>query len=156
VTLKMTLLLAAAASACNRPRPSAGAVTPAAAAPLPEVAGFTASALTSEGTALRRTYSRDTARITVTLARLPMSADGYAAWVRTSTASFPQAPLDLPAGSGNGFYQCDPGPAVWCDLLIQLRSGVHLELRGLRTSQRRDVDDLARGLPLRALAAAAP
>jgi hypothetical protein len=156
VTLKMLLLLAGVASACNRPHSAAGEVAPGAFAPLPEVPGFAASAIATEGPAVRRTYSRGAARIGVTLARLPMSADGYAAWVKTSTAGFPQAALDLPAGSGNGFYQCDGGARPSCDLLIQLRSGVHLELRGSGTSRRRDVDELARGLPLRTLAVPVP
>jgi hypothetical protein len=154
VTLKIVLLLAGAASACNRPHN--GEVTPGAFVALPDVPGFSASAVAPQGSAVHRSYTRGAARVTVTLARLPMSAEGYATWVETSTAGFPQAALDLPAGSGNGFYQCDGGTDPSCDLLIQLRSGVHLELRGSGTSRRRDVDELARGLPLRTLAAAVP
>jgi hypothetical protein len=71
--------------------------------------------------------------------------------VKDSVASFPQATLDAPAADANGFYQCSAGPPESCDLLIQLRSGVHLELRGAGTSSRADVDTLARALPLRAL-----
>ena len=83
---------------------------------------------------------------------MPMSADDYASWVKLSTASFPQAALDLPAGEANGFYQCGDGPPPSCDLLIQLRAGVHIEVRGGGTSSRSDVDALARGLSLATLA----
>ena len=74
--------------------------------------------------------------------------------MQTSLEAFPtlQATLDVPAGTGNGFYQCTAGARPSCDLLIELRSGVHLELRSAGTATRADVDDLARGLPLRALA----
>jgi len=80
-----------------------------------------------------------------------MSADDYAGWVRMS-ASFPQAALDLPGTEANGFYQCSDGPPPSCDLLIQLRAGVHIEVRGGGTSSRADVDALARGLRLATLA----
>jgi hypothetical protein len=69
---------------------------------------------------------------------------------------FPQAALDAPEADANGFYQCTDEPKRSCDLLIQMRSGVHLEIRGGGTSSREDVDAVARGLPLRTLAATAP
>ena len=119
---------------------------------LPDVNGFVSDASSSGAGFVRRAYRRGTARIEVTLARMPMSADDYASWVRTSTASFPQAALDLPAGEANGFYQCSDGPPPSCDLLIQLRAGVHIEVRGGGTSSRDDVDALARGLSLATLA----
>ena len=56
-----------------------------------------------------------------------------------------------PAEDANGFYQCTEPPAPSCDLLIQLRSGVHVEIRGSGTTSRADVDAIARALPLRAL-----
>jgi hypothetical protein len=68
-----------------------------------------------------------------------MSRDGY-----------PQAVLAAPPGDANGFYQCTAEPPRSCDLLIQMRSGVHLELRGGGTSSRADVDALAGALPLAA------
>jgi len=58
----------------------------------------------------------------------------------------------LPAEAGNGFYQCAPDRADRCDLLIQLRSGVHLELRGNRDATRANVDAIARGLSLARMA----
>jgi hypothetical protein len=120
---------------------------------LPEVTGFAAGATSRTAGYVRRTYRRGTARVEVTLARMPMSPDDYASWVKTSTASFPQAALDLPAADANGFYQCSDGPVPSCDLLIQLRAGLHLEIRGGGTSSRDDVDALAHGLPLATLAA---
>jgi hypothetical protein len=120
---------------------------------LPEaISGFAGGPLESEGAAVRRQYTRPGVEITVTLARLPMSAEQYAEWVKTSTQGFPQAVLDVASERGNGFYQCDERQR--CDLLIQLRSGVHLELRGGGTSTRDDVNAIARELPLRRLAEA--
>ncbi len=154
------LLVAAvvALGTCNRPRGPAAQSRPATSRssevdePLPDIAGFVAGPITHQASATRRTYVRGQARISVTLARLPMTDRGYQDWVRTSTESFPQAALDVPAGDGNGFYQCNQAQPPSCDLLIQLRSGRHLELRSSGSSSRRDVDDLARGLPLRQLA----
>ena len=73
-------------------------------------------------------------------------------WVKMSTAGFPQADLELPAGAANGLYQCDDRAPDRCDLLIQLRSGVHVEIRGGGTSTRRDVDAIRKALALDALA----
>jgi hypothetical protein len=83
-----------------------------------------------------------------------MSPEQYAEWVKTSVGSFPQATVDVPASRGNGFYQCDD--QRHCDLLVQLRSGVHLEIRGGGTSSRDDVNAIAREIPLRAMAEDAP
>ena len=138
------------------PEPLAPApvAAPAATAPLalPDVHGFVSGASSRADGYLRRTYTRGRARIEVTLARMPMSPDDYASWVKTSIASFPQAALDLPAADANGFYQCSDGPPPSCDLLVQLRAGVHLEIRGGGTTSRGDVDALARGLSLATLA----
>ena len=156
------LLAASVVTGCRKPsappssEPSAAArpVAPPATVPLalPEVNGFVPDASSSGTGFVRRAYRRGRARIEVTLARMPMSPEDYASWVKTSTASFPQAALDLPAADANGFYQCTDGPPPSCDLLIQLRAGVHLEIRGNGTSSRDDVDALARGLPLATLA----
>jgi hypothetical protein len=118
-----------------------------------DIAGFVAGARQPGADYLRRTYTAGPVRITVTLAHHAMDPAAYEGWVRMSTAGFPQADLQLPAGAGNGFYQCDDRPSDRCDLLIQLRSGVHVEIRGGGTSTRRDVDAIRRGLPLPALAA---
>jgi hypothetical protein len=143
-------------AACNRPRLSAaGTVVPDAALRAPslpdDIPGFAAGPMTTAGGALHRSYTRAGSQVTVTLAHFAMDAAQYEGWVRTSTAGFPQATLDVPAGAGNGFYQCDQQAPPRCSLLVQLRSGVHLELRGGPAS-REDLDAVARGLPLRALA----
>ena len=101
---------------------------------------------------VRRTYTAGATRITVTLARHAMDRAAYDGWVAMSTAGFPQADLGLPADAANGFYQCEPNAPESCDLLIQLRSGVHVEIRGGGTSTRRAVDAIRAGLPLAALA----
>jgi hypothetical protein len=119
---------------------------------LPDVDGFVTGVTSRAAGYVRRTYRRGGARIEVTLARMPMSPEDYASWVKTSLASFPQATLELPLADANGFYQCSDGPPASCDLLIQLRAGVHLEIRGGGTSSRDDVDALVRGLRLRQLA----
>ncbi|HEY6477955.1 MAG TPA: hypothetical protein VI456_15365 [Polyangia bacterium] len=159
--LRLAVGLLAAAStaiACHRAPPPVPARAPSpphaspAALALPEVVGFEAGPQVEGSAYVRRQYRRGRARIEVTLARMAMPPEAYADWVGASTASFPQAALDLPAGAANGFYQCSDGTNPSCDLLIQLRAGFHLELRGSGTSRRDDVDALARGLPLRALA----
>ncbi|HVY38093.1 MAG TPA: hypothetical protein VHM31_09160 [Polyangia bacterium] len=154
------MALAAALSAggaCSRPRstPAAASSPPRAAArvaaaglALPDVPGFSAAPPDPGDGFVRRAYSRGAARVQVTLARMPMSAEDYQRWQSASTA-FPQADLGLPAAEANGFYQCGDGQNPSCDLLVQLRGGFHLELRGAGTTSRADVDALARGLPLR-------
>jgi hypothetical protein len=143
------LLAAVALSACRRGPPPA----PRAVFDLPDtIPGFSAGAREPGEGWLRRTYTAGATRITVTLARHPMDGAAWDAWVRMSTAGFPQADLELPGDRGNGFYQCDDRAPDRCDLLIQLRSGVHVELRGGGTSTRRDADAIRRGLPLAALA----
>ena len=116
--------------------------------------GFTAMTAPVTGPGwVRRRYKRAGARIDVTLARTSQPPGGYDAWVAMSRG-YVQAALDAPAADANGFYQCTELPAPSCDLLIQLRSGVHVELRGNGSSTRADVDALAAALPLRALAVA--
>ena len=120
---------------------------------LPDVIpGFVAGPREPGGGFVRRTYAAGTTRIAVTLARHPMDDRAYDGWVAMSTAGFPQADLGLPPGAGNGFYQCSGTAPDSCDLLIQLRSGVHGEIRGGGTSTRAQVDAIRRGLLLAALA----
>jgi hypothetical protein len=116
------------------------------------ISGFTAAAPVVGAGFVRRTYARGRARVDVTLARAALRPGGFEDWLKMSREGFPQAALDAPADDANGFYQCTEGAAPSCDLLIQLRSGVHVEIRGGGTSSRDDVDAIARGLPLRALA----
>lgn len=139
--------------ACHRatPRPRSSILS------LPDhLAGFDASPATTGDTFVRRTYSRAATRIDVTLAHAPQAPGSYDAWQEMSRVGFPQASLDAPADDANGFYQCTAGTPERpesCDLLIHMRSGFHLEIRGGGTSTRADVDALAHALPLRALAA---
>jgi hypothetical protein len=119
---------------------------------LPErIDTFKGEPVVSAGAALRRTYVRGETRITVTVARLPMSSEQYARWVKDSVEGFPQAALDLPTGAGNGFYQCSSGARPSCDLLIQLRSGYHIEIRSGGAASRADADTIALGLQLESL-----
>ncbi len=150
--MRRALALVLLIVACSRrvSAPPAPAVT-AGALELPEVAGFAAAAPDRGSGFVRRTYTRGPARVQVTLARMPMADDDYARWCAAS-AGFPQADLSVPATAANGFYQCTDGDRPSCDLLIQLRAGFHLEVRGGGTTTRADVDALARGLPLRAWA----
>jgi hypothetical protein len=115
------------------------------------IPGFVAGAREPGDGWVRRAYAAGGTRITVTLARHAMDDAAWDGWVRMSTAGFPQADLGLPADAANGFYQCDPAAPAHCDLLIQLRSGVHVEIRGAGTSTRNDVDTIRAGLPLAAL-----
>src|SRR6266498_2140403 len=132
--------------ACRRPPAAPNAFD------LPDaIPGFVAGAREPGGGYMRRTYTAGPARITVTLARHAMDRAAYDGWVSMSTAGFPQADLALPADAANGFYQCDTTAPERCDLLIQLRSGVHVEIRGGGTSTRRDVDAVRAALPLAAL-----
>ncbi len=116
------------------------------------IPGFSAGAREPGDGYVRRTYTAGAAHITVTLARHPMDQAAYDSWLAMSNAGFPQADLGLPAAAGNGFYQCEARAPDSCDLLIQLRSGVHVEIRGAGTSTRRDVDAIRSALPLTALA----
>ena len=86
------------------------------------------------------------------MAHFPMNDVEYARWVETSRGAFPQASLDAPPDEANGFYQCADGPDPTCSLLVQLRSGVHVEIRSSGDARRGDLDLVAAGLPLRALA----
>jgi hypothetical protein len=116
------------------------------------IAGFTAGALVEDASFKRRTYARTSgASVTATIARLRLGDDAYARWVEQSR-SYPQATLDVSSDEGNGFYDCAAdGEAGGCALLIQLRSGVHIEVRGDAKATRADVDAVAVGLAIRRL-----
>lgn len=141
--------------ACSRSTPVAIAVEAAASEPdagelgLPSrVGAFEGNAPTIADTYTRRTYSRGDARVTVTLAKLPMDARGYERWVEQSTAGYPQTAL-VPESAGNGFYECVDVAATRCNLLVQMRDGRHFEIRGEGAATRADVDTIARGIPMR-------
>jgi hypothetical protein len=142
----VVLVAALTLSACRRTPTATDAFD------LPDaIPGFVAGAREPGDGFVRRTYAAGATRISVTLARHEMDRAAYDSWVAMSAAGFPQAELALPGDAANGFYQCDDHAPDRCDLLIQLRSGVHVEIRGGGTSTRRDVDAIRRGLPLAAL-----
>ncbi len=119
---------------------------------LPDRAGaFTAGPLLRAAGFVRRAYTGGDRRVEVTLAGCASTPEGYAAWVEQSRP-YPAAPLDVPEGEGSGFYPCsgsDQGER--CDLHIQLRAGYHAELMSNGTATRADLEELLRGIPLRAL-----
>jgi hypothetical protein len=115
------------------------------------LAGFTGSPIEHGPTFVRRTYARGATHVDATLAIAAGPPGGFESWLAMSRGGgYPQAALNAPPGDVNGFYQCNDAQPPSCDLLIQMRSDVHLELRGSGTSSRADVDALARGLPLAA------
>jgi hypothetical protein len=120
---------------------------------LPESAGpFAGGPLVRAHGFVRRTYGGGDRRIEVTLATHASTDEGYAAWV-VQSGSYPAASLDLPEGSGSGFYTCSAtSRGERCDLHIQLRAGYHVELMSNGTAARADLDELLRGIPLRTLA----
>src|ERR1035437_1773922 len=135
---------------CRDPSQGPPASAPAKSRPhaLPEIPDFAGGTEEHGPTYTRRTYARGPESITVTLARFPMSAPQYEGWLRMSTADFPQAALEVRPDEGNGFYQCAPEDASRCDLLVQLRCGIHLEIRGQGIALRQDADAILRGLDL--------
>jgi hypothetical protein len=118
---------------------------------LPDIPGFTGGPQEAGPGFVRRGYTHGSETTTVTLAQLPMTDAQYEEWLRASTDSFPQADLGIEAGQGNGFYQCAPEDPSRCNLLVQLRCGVHLELRGPTVARRRNADAIAQSLSLPAL-----
>jgi len=154
--------LLVALSACHRPSappvPSSDAAAPGGkeeGAPRPlalpdALAGFAGGPIVHGEKWVRRRYARGPTHVEATLAIAQQSAGSFEGWLAMSRAGYPQAKLAAPPGDVNGFYQCTDGPPPSCDLLIQMRSSVHLELRGGGTSTRADVDALAGALPLAA------
>ncbi|MBS2030584.1 MAG: hypothetical protein JST54_21960 [Deltaproteobacteria bacterium] len=115
---------------------------------LPEVSGFGAEPIERGEGYVRRAYTRGSARISVTLAGMPMTDDGWRSWVQNS-GSYPRADVGLPESQACGFYACNgTGDAERCDLHLQLRAGWHVELFGNGTARRADLDALVAGLPL--------
>lgn len=112
------------------------------------LAGFVGGPIARGPTWMRRRYTRAATHVDTTVAVTQQPPGAFEGWLAMSRAGYPQAALPAPSGEVNGFYQCSDGPPPSCDLLIQMRSGVHLELRGDGTSSRGDVDALAGALPL--------
>jgi hypothetical protein len=88
----------------------------------------------------------------VTIGQFKVDARGYERWLQQSREAYPQADLGLPENLANGFYECAGGDPPACNLLVQLRAGTHIEIRDDGSATRADVNDIATGLPLRALA----
>jgi len=99
----------------------------------------------NDGTAAYAVFIRGVTQIHVTLASVSQPDEAWSSWLANS-AAFPQASLPWPSDLANGFYQCDEAAPPHCDLLVQLRAGPHLELRGGKTSSRADLDALCAGL----------
>lgn len=149
-------------SACHRrslPAAGSGGTVPSAgkvdSSPRPlalpdTLAAFAGGPVVHGDTWVRRRYTRGAAHVDATLAIARQPSGGFEGWLAMSRAGYPQAALAAPPGDVNGFYQCNDASPPSCDLLIQMRSGVHLELRGGGTSSRADVDTLAAALPLAA------
>ena len=145
------LIFALTLAACSRSTP---AVVVEAAASEPDagelalparVSTFEGNAETVADTYTRRTYARGDARVTVTLAKLPMDARAYARWVEQSTGGYPQTAL-VSEEAGNGFYECTDDAATRCNLLVQMRDGRHFEIRAEGSATRADVDAIGRGV----------
>jgi hypothetical protein len=133
------------------------AAPPIAAAPtglarfLPDVAGFTAGPLETHPNLARRAYVRGDTRIGVTIAA--SDARPIDQWNEAS-ADYPQIDLGVPHAVGSGFYACDAGTKAHrpCSGHLQFATGYHVELFGDGDAGKAELDDLLRGLPLRALA----
>jgi hypothetical protein len=117
-------------------------------------APFAASALVRGDGWLRRSYTKGEARIDVTVAARAMAPDAYEEWVRQSR-DYPAAALEVAPDAGSGFYSCgEANRREACDLHIQLRSGLHVEVMGNGAS-RADLDELLGRIPLGRFAASA-
>jgi hypothetical protein len=97
----------------------------------------------------RRVYRADSKRVEITVAVVPLSKEpgAYERWV-ASSADYPQAPL--PPSQANGFFTCSAGDGrvAGCDLLIQTRSGFHVEIMGNGHVSRGDLIALSSHLRL--------
>jgi hypothetical protein len=123
-------------------------------AALPAAAGgFVATAIEQGAGFVRRVYARGPARITVTLAEL--SGPSLERWIQMSTeAGYPEAMLGAPRDEAWGFYDCSGArEGERCDLHAHTRGRVHIEMESGGTATRADLDALAQGLAIRALAA---
>jgi len=115
---------------------------------LGDVAGFRAEPIERGEGYVRRIYTRGPAKLSVTLAGMPMTDDGWRSWVQNG-ASYPRVDVGLPESQASGFYACSgTGDAERCDLHLQFRAGWHLEIFGNGTARRADLDALVAGLPL--------
>jgi len=121
---------------------------------LPDVAnGFSAGSLERGPGYVRRTYRRDTARISITIGEMPgLSLER---WIQMSASlDYPPAALDAPPDAVSGFWDCAGAKdAERCDLHAHTRGGLHIEVQASGTATRADVGALMAGIPMRAIAA---
>ena len=95
----------------------------------------------------RRSYTRGGVSVEVTIARRPVTGEEYQDWERQSRG-YPAAAVGIPAASG--FFTCaGDGEAAPCDLHIQTRAGLHIEVMGGGRAPRADLELLFARLPLR-------
>ncbi len=107
---------------------------------------------------IRRSYADTRAQMEVTISdsrspSLKLSPRGEPSqFFLRESAAYPQIALDLPRGTGSGFYDCVELPTGQrCSGYIMLFDGFHVEvLNGDAT--RADIDAMIAALPLRALA----
>jgi len=88
----------------------------------------------------RRSYARDSVRMEVTVARQPMTVGEYQEWERQSRG-YPA--IDVGNLEASGFFTCagDAGTAP-CDLHVQTRKGLHIEVMGGGRATRADLEEL--------------
>jgi hypothetical protein len=95
---------------------------------------------------IRRSYSR-AAPVEVTIARRPVTPEEYEDWERQSQG-YPAAAVGIRGASG--FFTCaGDGGAAPCDLHVQTRDGLHVEVMGGGRATRADLEQLFGRLPLR-------
>jgi hypothetical protein len=102
---------------------------------------------------VRRDYVRGSVRINVTIARAPVSAEGFAAWAEMS-ATYPLVRLEVAPSEVVGFFDCSvSGGKEACSAHLQSRAGHHIEVMGGGTATRADLEALLPKLRLGALVA---
>jgi hypothetical protein len=79
------------------------------------------------------------------LAKLADERD-YEDWLRMRTTDFLQADLAVGPAEDSGFHQCAVHEPSRCNLLLQLRCGLHIGIRGQGIARREDADAILRGL----------
>jgi hypothetical protein len=128
------------------------------AAYLPEsVSQFVPGAIESGPGFVRRRYERGAVHVTLIVAHLPiLSGLRWELWAQMS-ADYPAAVLNIPAGTGSGFYDCrGHGSTERCNLHIHLKNGFHVELISDATATRDELALFAESVPLRAIAMRLP
>jgi hypothetical protein len=140
------LLWACASHGEPRPRPADAGPVPIARAFPARIGAWRGGAIETGDGFFRRDYVRGAVHVNVTLALRAMDAEQYGFWTEQA-AAYP--PVDLPPEEGIGFYSCDAeDPASACDLHVQLRRGIHVEVMGGGKATRADLTEVLRGLPL--------